>query len=1091
MFIQRCFSSLVNFYTSSDKRSNNIEIARDLEIPRETLSHAVVDKQSDGTLRWMTFNRFGANEYQVFKSEEHLDNYLSQNEMVDIWKIEDRREHEPKIIYNCCDVDDSCTFSALEKLYKEIATRTDYGVFCIYDIDSDEEHYIQQKRGWFHNSFEEISFEKAQQTFFTREAAGEQRYKSYALAIAILATASAAAGIEKILSKSFKELTNASLAPLEQTLQKTTTIFSAAFLTYRMGGLGRKKGQIPAAVLPTALMGVFSWIRYAEAQLLCPQLIGFRYMFPYPAIAVAVSGNNAYVADGRLQILDVSNVVIPTLVGLYDTPGRASGVTVSGNYAYVADDASGLQIIDVSNVANPTLAGFYDTPGKAKEVVVSGSYAYVADFDFGLQIIDVSNVANPTLTGWYDTPDSAWGIALSGNYAFVADYSSGLQIIDVSNVANPTLVGSYNTPGNAWDVAIVGNYAYVADGGSGLQIIDVANVANATLVGSYNTPGTAFKVAISSPYAYVADGGSGLQIIDVSNVFIPALAGSINTPGSAQGVTLSESYAYVADSDNFLIINVSAPCVFSSTISTTTSSSSSISTSSHLSDSSTQSSENFSRNSLPSQNSHIISSTLLSTSTFPSPWIGVGIGIAGLLCLGITGTTLFYYLKKEKTAANLDSSETPIFELRPVVKRGHKKIGEKYYQLSTISEEEAQEIYLQTGHLIVFPMEERKLKYIIGRGHFGAIKVAQRIEDGQYVVSKKVKGEEKMLESAAEANMQKEAAGANILPIYNTIKLEKALYHFMPLAGFGDGSTIQTHLAALDHSKLAAEVIKFVAKDLLTSLSTIHRKGIYHLDIKPDNLVFTKDGIGYITDFGCAKKSATTEQPSNAIGDNRYFSPERLQSRKDGSSFDGEKADIWAAGITLLQIAKNLDPHQLFAMPGQLALRIQRCGPEFFQEKLAYIKELQYPEEGSIWWVIKGLLDPNPATRFTAEEALKAPCLKWLNESLQAKVFEELAREAIAHKTKTNKEEVDLSNYRRIAQAALKEEIPTIYESEQQQQHYDLEDYGPMPTTSVREKESEMQVQLHHLEEGYSGMPTTQYDDYPAPPENPAVSTYF
>ena len=38
--------------------------------------------------------------------------------------------------------------------------------------------------------------------------------------------------------------------------------------------------------------------------------------------------------------------------------------------------------------------------------------------------------------------------------------------------------------------------------------------------------------------------------------------------------------------------------------------------------------------------------------------------------------------------------------------------------------------------------------------------------------------------------MQRKASGENVLPIYNTIELEEqenALYHYMPLAGYGSG----------------------------------------------------------------------------------------------------------------------------------------------------------------------------------------------------------------------------------------------------------------------------------------------------------------
>ncbi len=163
-----------------------------------------------------------------------------------------------------------------------------------------------------------------------------------------------------------------------------------------------------------------------------------------------------------------------------------------------------------------------------------------------------------------------------------------------------------------------------------------------------------------------------------------------------------------------------------------------------------------------------------------------------------------------------------------------------------------------------------------------------------------------------------------------------------------------------------------------------------------------------------------------------------MQKCGEETTFDGEKADLWAAGITLLQIMKNLDPFQLFEMPGQFELRIARCDPGFFQEKLERFEELQKAEEGTIWWVIKGLLDPFPTTHITAQRALEAPCFRGLNKSFQAKMFEDLKRGLVSQSTRVPEEEVDLSNYgwmanatRAVMDSAGKEEE---YESQAQRQ---------------------------------------------------------
>ncbi|NGX43725.1 MAG: hypothetical protein K940chlam7_02025, partial [Chlamydiae bacterium] len=866
-----------------------------------------------------------------FPNEKTLNHWLADEAAVDIWEIEDLRGEKPNVF---CKLQRAGewgydTFETKDKLFDQL--REDYGVLWkLEDPESYQTTYIRYNTGLFGSSYDHVAHENLIYVADSLEFGAPNRATpstsdraSWGKSIAACLLGGLLISAGRSWESNQNNVSDA-IAMMKGTLGpaalKTAFVFQMSMIAAMIRHEG---GALPGALLA----GMLFLPEPVQGQSLCPQLVG-SYDTPDWTFGVALSGNYAYVADGGsgIQIIDVSNVANATLVGFYDTPSIAFGVALSGNYAYVADAASGLQIIDVSNVANPTLAGSYDTLGEAYAVAVSGNYAYVADWDSGLQIIDVSNVTNPTLAGSYDTIGRAYGVAVSGNYAYVADAASGLQIIDVSNVTTPSLAGSYNTSGTAYGVALSGNYAYVADWDvGGLQIIDVSNVANPTLAGSYNTPDIARGVALFGNYAYVADWTSGLQIIDVSNVANPTLAGSYDTPGYAPGVAVSGNYAYVADGSSGLqIIDISCPSLTSSSSSTsspTTRSSTSPSTTIPTPSSSTTRSSTSSSITIPTPSSStsrsstsLLAPTLQSTTTtlflsadstktktpifisttgISSPdtpsflWI-VGLAAGGALCLGLTGGTVLILRRRRQSSNNAPSlieqgsKAHDSFVMEPVIER-HKKIGRQYYQLSKISKEEAREVYEQTSHLIVFPEGEKKFKYVLGKGNFGAIKVAQRIEDQKYVASKKVKGEENIRASEEEADMQKEAAGDNVLPIYNTIRLEETLYHFMPLAGFGNGREVQSHLSALHNPMLATEILKFVVRDILTGLKTMHEKGIYHLDIKPENIVFTKDGTGYITDFGCAKKVKGSQISHDAIGDNRYFSPERLQACKERS----------------------------------------------------------------------------------------------------------------------------------------------------------------------------------------------------------------
>ncbi|MCX6600175.1 MAG: hypothetical protein NT025_01260 [bacterium] len=148
------------------------------------------------------------------------------------------------------------------------------------------------------------------------------------------------------------------------------------------------------------------------------------------------------------------------LLGSYDTPGFARGVAVVGNYAYVAD--GGVRVINITNPVAPSEVGFCGTPGGALGVAVSGNYAYVAAWG-GLRVVKIANPAAPTEVGFYDMAGRVYDVAVSGNYAYVADDHAGLRVVDVTNPAAPTEVGFYGTPGRAWGVAVSGCRAYVAD----------------------------------------------------------------------------------------------------------------------------------------------------------------------------------------------------------------------------------------------------------------------------------------------------------------------------------------------------------------------------------------------------------------------------------------------------------------------------------------------------------------------------------------------------------------------------------------------------------------------------------------------------
>jgi hypothetical protein len=123
-------------------------------------------------------------------------------------------------------------------------------------------------------------------------------------------------------------------------------------------------------------------------------------------------------------------------VGAVETQGLAISVAVAGNHAYVLSYGLGLEVVDVTNKRVPSIVGQVGISDESFQVVTSGQYAYVANAGSGLTIVDVSIPAAPSIVGSIDTPGSAEAVAVAGAYAFVADSDSGLQVIDVTEPAS-------------------------------------------------------------------------------------------------------------------------------------------------------------------------------------------------------------------------------------------------------------------------------------------------------------------------------------------------------------------------------------------------------------------------------------------------------------------------------------------------------------------------------------------------------------------------------------------------------------------------------------------------------------------------------
>ena len=97
-----------------------------------------------------------------------------------------------------------------------------------------------------------------------------------------------------------------------------------------------------------------------------------------------------------------------------------------------------------------------------------------------------------------------------------------------------------------------------------------------------------------------------------------------------------------------------------------------------------------------------------------------------------------------------------------------------------------------------------------------------------------------------------------------------------------------------------------VAIQMAQGLAEAHARAIVHRDIKPSNLIFTRQNVAKIVDFGLAR--VTTSQSTQSLGSSGtigYMSPEQAMAKPVD-----QRTDIWSLGVVLAEMVTGRNPFQ-------------------------------------------------------------------------------------------------------------------------------------------------------------------------------------
>jgi len=120
-------------------------------------------------------------------------------------------------------------------------------------------------------------------------------------------------------------------------------------------------------------------------------------------------------------------------------------------------------------------------------------------------------------------------------------------------------------------------------------------------------------------------------------------------------------------------------------------------------------------------------------------------------------------------------------------------------------------------------------------------------------------------------------------------------------SGFGDGGPAEHAEAAPLPDRAYLEKACGMIAQIADALDLAHRSGILHRDVKPSNILVTRDGLPKLMDFGLARIESleTLTRTGELLGTPAYMSPEQLLARRVEMD---SRTDVYALGVTLYEM---------------------------------------------------------------------------------------------------------------------------------------------------------------------------------------------
>jgi serine/threonine kinase PknH len=199
------------------------------------------------------------------------------------------------------------------------------------------------------------------------------------------------------------------------------------------------------------------------------------------------------------------------------------------------------------------------------------------------------------------------------------------------------------------------------------------------------------------------------------------------------------------------------------------------------------------------------------------------------------------------------------------------------------------------------------LKRLLGRGGMGEVYEAEHTVK-EWTVAVKLMSDTFSKDPVFRERMKREARIAgrlqepHVVPIHDYGEIDGQMYMEMRLIEGIDLDTLLKRFGPLTPPRAVA-----IMTQIASALDAAHAAGVMHRDVKPPNILVTRDDFAYLVDFGIA--SATTDekltQLGTAVGTWKYMAPERFSN--DEVTY---RADIYALACVLHEALTGSPPYR-------------------------------------------------------------------------------------------------------------------------------------------------------------------------------------